>query len=306
MCTSFKDALSRLSAKTPKPTRSATKSQNVFVFTGQGSQWFAMGRELMGFDSLYSKSLHASDRILREFGASWSLVTELSRESSNSRVNESQIAQPATTALQIALVDLLASMNIRPDIVIGHSSGEIAAAYAAGSLSHYSALKTAYYRGILRVSGSFKGAMLAVGLGEKSVSQYISQVTAGQLVVACSNSPESSTVSGDEAAILQLKEILDTESIFARILAVDTAYHSHHVKSVAEKYLHNLDELEHDGSSPSVRFISSVTGKEMTAGFGAEYWVDNLVSKVRFKDGLEEVCRKKSSISPQGNLHSSK
>ncbi|TVY93276.1 Highly reducing polyketide synthase [Lachnellula willkommii] len=299
--TSPKDVLSHLSLKSPKPTRSVNKTHNVFVFTGQGAQWFAMGRELLGFDSLYLKSLRASDKILKELGASWSLITELSRDVSSSRVNESQIAQPATTALQIALVDLLSSTNVHPDVVIGHSSGEIAAAYAAGALGQKSALKVAYYRGLLQVTGSVKGAMLAVGLGEKSVSQYMSQVTSGKLVVACSNSPESSTVSGDEAAILELKGILDTASVFARKLAVDTAYHSHHVKSVAEEYLHSLAGLEHT-STTSVRLISSVTGKEMTSGFGADYWVDNLVSKVRFQAGLEEVCRKTSLVSPQGGL----
>lgn len=303
MGTSLPDILSRLKSSRPQPVRSINKSQNVFVFTGQGAQWFAMGRELMGFNSPYWRSLHASEKILRGFGASWSLIEELShKKSSDPRVNESQIAQPATTALQIALIDLLSSLDITPDIVLGHSSGEIAAAYAAGSLSQTSALKAAYYRGRLQVSPSLKGAMMAVGLGEEPVSQYISRVKSGKLVVACSNSPESSTISGDEAAILELKELLDTDTVFARRLAVDTAYHSHHVMSVSEIYLHNLDGLEHGDTTPGVRFISSVTGEEMTTGFGAEYWVNNLVSKVRFQNGLEEVCRKASSISPQARL----
>ncbi|KAJ8061328.1 hypothetical protein OCU04_010391 [Sclerotinia nivalis] len=300
--TSFKDITARLSSNNPKPTKSGNQRQNVFVFTGQGAQWFAMGRELMGPSTLYLRSLQASDRILKEFGASWSLMEELSKEASTSRVNESEIAQPTTTALQIALVDLLSSIKILPDAVIGHSSGEIAAAYAAGSLSQHSALKAAYYRGLLRVSGSLKGAMMAVGLGEKSVSQYISQVTSGKVVVACSNSPESSTVSGDEVAILELKKILDAESIFARRLAVDTAYHSHHVRSVAEQYLYSLEGLEYNTTSSAVRFISSVTGTEMTSGFGADYWVNNLVSPVHFQNGLEELCRKMSLASPQSKL----
>jgi acyl transferase domain-containing protein/2-polyprenyl-3-methyl-5-hydroxy-6-metoxy-1,4-benzoquinol methylase len=300
--TSLKDVLSVLSSKRSNPTKSETKNKIVFVFTGQGAQWFAMGRELMRFNSAYLASLQASDRILTDFGASWSLEAELLKESSHSRVYESQIAQPATTALQIALVDLLSCIDILPNFVIGHSSGEIAAAYAAGSLDRYSAMKVAYYRGLLRVSSLLKGAMLAVGLCEKSVSHYISQVRDGELVVACSNSPESSTVSGDEAAILELKEILDAKSIFSRRLAVDTAYHSHHIRSVAEEYLHNLDGLEHDVVSPSVRFISSVTGKEMTSGFGPHYWVANLVSKVQFQSVLEELCRKTSSTTTQGRL----
>ncbi|CAG8959400.1 hypothetical protein HYFRA_00001298 [Hymenoscyphus fraxineus] len=301
--TSLPDLLSRLSLNRPPSVKSMEKIQNVFVFTGQGAQWFAMGRELMSLKSPYSKSLEASDKILSGFGAPWSLLEELlCKKSSDSRINESQIAQPATTAIQIALIDLLSSLDIKPDIVLGHSSGEIAAAYAAGSISQISALKAAYFRGRLQVSASLKGAMMAVGLGEVQLSQYLPQVKSGKLVIACSNSPESSTVSGDEAAILELKGILDTETVFARRLAVDTAYHSHHVMSVSDTYLHSLGGLEHGNTLPHIRFISSVTGKEMTTGFGPQYWVDNLVSKVQFQRGVEEVCRIASPSSPQARL----
>lgn len=301
--TSLKDIMSLLDSGTLKPTRSVAERQSVFVFTGQGAQWFAMGRELMSLDSIYLQSLRASDNVLRELGATWSLIEELSRKAPASRVYESEIAQPATTALQIALVDLLSCMNTKPKIVLGHSSGEIAAAYAAGSLDQHSALRVAYYRGRLRVSGSLRGAMMAVGLGDASVSSYITRVKSGQIVVACSNSPESSTVSGDECAVLELKKLLEEDSIFARGLNVDTAYHSHHVKSVADQYLQSLEGLEHSTTNPAnVQFISSVTGKEMTSGFGADYWVNNLVSPVRFQYGLEELCRTSLLASPQGKL----
>jgi acyl transferase domain-containing protein/SAM-dependent methyltransferase len=301
--TSLPEVLSRLEGTHPTPVKSTDKGQIVFLFTGQGAQWHAMGRELMSIDSAYSKSLEASEIILRELGASWNLIEELSyQDPTESRVNQSQIAQPATTALQIALIDILSSINVKPDIVLGHSSGEIAAAYAAGSLSQASALKVAYYRGRLQVCPSLKGAMMAVALGEESVTRYISRVRCGKLVVACSNSPDSSTVSGDEAAIHELKEILSEDSIFTRVLAVDTAYHSHHLISASETYLHDLNGLEHKNTSSGVVFISSVTGEEKVAGFGGKYWVKNLVSQVRFQNGLEQVCRKVSSLSPQAKL----
>ncbi|PGH11972.1 hypothetical protein AJ79_04559 [Helicocarpus griseus UAMH5409] len=274
------------SLKSKKPTRSSNNNRIVFVFGGQGGQWFAMGRELMSMQSPYRHSLQTSDMILRDFGATWSLFEELSQDEGHSLINEGEIAQPATTALQIALVDLLYSVGIKPDAVLGHSSGEIAAAYASGALSQREALLVAYHRGLL-VNITRKGAMLAVNLGEDETAKYISQLKSGTAVLACSNSPESTTVSGDESAIAELEKLLHVVSVFYRRLKVSTAYHSHHVKAVAKTYQGALKELSNSLTRDSVKFISSVTAQEMNVGFGPKYWVRNLVSKVRFCDALK-------------------
>lgn len=275
-----------------KPVKSSNNNRTVFVFTGQGAQWFAMGRELMNTRSPYRDSVLKSDDMLANIGASWSLIDELSKDTKSSRINEAQIAQPATTAIQVALVDLLHSVGVEAHAVVGHSSGEIGAAYATGALDQFSALKVAYHRGLLKIDHSVtgKGAMLAVGLGEEEASKYLSQVKAGKAVVACSNSPSSSTISGDEAAIVELKALLDAESVFARQLQVDTAYHSHHVQAVAHEYLHALRDLECGVPRAAVKFFSSVTAGRMMKGFSAEYWVQNLVSKVRFREALDCLC----------------
>ncbi|KAK2767749.1 Type I Iterative PKS [Arachnomyces sp. PD_36] len=288
--TSLEGIVPSLDLKTTKPIKSSINNRTVFVFTGQGAQWFAMGRELMSTQSPYQESMYRADRILTNLGASWSLVDELSKDEQHSRINESKIAQPATTAIQVALVDLLHDLGIEPHAVLGHSSGEIAAAYAAGALNQFAALKAAYHRGLLVNRSSGKGAMLAVGLGREEASKYTSRLRSGVAVVACSNSPSSSTISGDEAAIIELKEILDAASIFARRLKVDMAYHSHHVRAVADEYLLGLDGLESRMAHSSIKFISSVTADEKTDGFGPEYWVRNLVSEVRFRDALEYLC----------------
>ena len=133
--------------------------------------------------------------------------------------------------------------------------------------------------------------MMAVGVGEKEISQYISRIRKGKADVACQNSPSSATISGDESAIDELKTYLDQDSVFARKLQVDTAYHSHHMSAVAHKYLESLSEVKDHSSTSGIRFFSSVTGQEKTSGFGASYWVENLVSKVRFSDALEELAR---------------
>lgn len=266
-----------------------------FVFTGQGAQWFAMGRELIFTQSQFAESLAKSDKLLRELGAPWSLIHELLLDESSSRINQSEIAQPASTALQLALVDLLDDIGIRPQMVLGHSSGEIAAAYAAGILSQPIALKLSYCRSFMsshckRIIPS-KGAMLAVGLGEEEISTLMAKTQRGLLSVACVNSPSSTTISGDEAAILEVKETLDQLGIFNKKLNVDTAYHSHHMQKVAQEYLSSLDKIETRALRNGVDFISTVTAAKKTLDFGPAYWVENLTSKVRFCDALREYCR---------------
>lgn len=295
MSPSLKDLLPQLNRKPAHINRSTQNAQTTFLFTGQGAQWIGMGRQLMSTQSKFTESLRKSDAILQDLGLPSSLIEELLLDESTSRINQSAIAQPAVTVLQIALVDLLKSLGITPSAVIGHSSGEIAAAYAAGALARVDALKVSYHRSfisaMLKKTSNRKGAMIAVGLSEGQVLKYTSriQLETGTLSIACINSPSSTTVSGDHAAIVELKTILDRDSVFSRILAVDTAYHSFHMQQVAEDYLRLLEGLKFSSTS-TVRFISSVTAAEKSMDFGPAYWVKNLVSKVRFSEALETLC----------------
>ena len=153
----------------------------------------------------------------------------------------------------------------------------MAAAYAAGALTHKSATTAAYYRGFtanaVKKILKAKGAMLAVGLGEAAVLPLLAQVTSGKAVVACVNSPQSVTISGDSQAIEDLELILDNQkdSVSNRKLKVNTAYHSHHMAVVAEEYLCSMAGLETYNSKPDVKFFSSVTGKLKSDGFGPQY-----------------------------------
>ena len=282
-----------------KTVTSATRAnQLVFIFTGQGAQGFAMGRELIGVSKSFTLSLQKSAAILQDEGALWNLVEELCQEKQCSRVDDSELGQPISTAIQIALVELFAELGVRPDIVLGHSSGEIAAAYAAGLLSQAAALRISYCRGLstarARRMTRKKGAMLAVNMGEQEAVECLALIRSGKAVVACVNSPKSVTLSGDEAAIDQLSTILQERSIFARRLKVDTAYHSHYMDMVADLYLEavqDIQDISAESSSSTARFFSSVTGKEESHRLDPTYWVRNLVSQVRFKDALEQVCQ---------------
>ena len=125
------------------PTRSVEQPRIGFVFTGQGSQWPKMGTQLYHAYPIYASAIQKADHILTGLGASWSLIAELERSERYSSIDSPSISQPACTALQLALVDLLKSWKIFPQSVIGHSSGEIAAAYAAGILDMESCMAIA-------------------------------------------------------------------------------------------------------------------------------------------------------------------
>ena len=136
------DLIDKLSRVKPTKSSGGTSTPAVtFIFTGQGAQWYAMGRELLLSSSIFRDSIATSSSLLKHWGSPWSLDEELLRDDADSRLNESELAQPATTAIQVALVDLLAHVGVVPQRVCGHSSGEIGAAYAAGVLSHEAALK---------------------------------------------------------------------------------------------------------------------------------------------------------------------
>jgi acyl transferase domain-containing protein len=133
--------LAELAAQKRRKTRAALSAKVAFVFTGQGAQWAAMGRDLLSSSKTFRDSMEKSSSILKQLGCEWDLLEELAKPEEESRINESALAQPTTTILQIGLVDLLGEFGVRPQWVVGHSSGEIAGAYAAGFLSHEDAIR---------------------------------------------------------------------------------------------------------------------------------------------------------------------
>ncbi|KAF3391415.1 Lovastatin diketide synthase mokB [Penicillium rolfsii] len=270
----------------------------VAVFTGQGAQWAGMGRELLLETtpcSVFRDSIRTSRNLLHDLGATWDLETELMRENVDSRLNEAELAYPATTAVQIALITLLRAQGLRPRAVVGHSSGEVAAAFAAGYISHAVAIKVAFHSGcmaaVVKAKGLGRGAMLSVGLGEREVLPYLERLQTGQAVVACINSPRSVTIAGDADAIKEVDERITAADlgIFHRLLMVETAYHSHLMKAVADEYRARLCNLQVETPSDEIIFISSVTGQVKRSTFDEEYWIANLVSPVQFSAAIQTL-----------------
>ncbi|KAG4440758.1 hypothetical protein IFR05_003745 [Cadophora sp. M221] len=277
------------------PSRSTKEPRIGFVFTGQGAQWHAMGRELLDAYPVFAATIEKIDRYLPDLGADFSIIEELSKDAESSRVSAAHISQPACTAVQLALTDLLKSWGIKPSAVAGHSSGEIGAAYAAGTLSLESCVAIAYFRGqsIVLLKSKYpelKGAMMAVGGSAEDMRPMIKLLKEGRATVACINSPSSITVSGDVEAINELQEAVEAKQMFNRKLRVDTAYHSHHMNLVAEEY---RDTIKHVTSreTSSATFHSSLHGRQIvTTDLGPSYWVENLTCPVRFSEAVQSMC----------------
>lgn len=214
---------------------------------------------------------------------------EIAKPAETSRFGEASVSQPAVTALQICLVELLRSWNIYPSAVCGHSSGEIAAAYAAGFVDLHTCVALAYFRGEASSQPELShrsGAMMAVGAGADLIEPHIASLRSGLVIIACHNSPESVTVSGDRPAILELASKLDSLSVFHRILKVDVAYHSDHMIPVAGYYHHQIEGFLARATAQArpCTYYSSVNGRPESSGVVTSpwYWVSNLVCPVEF------------------------
>jgi acyl transferase domain-containing protein len=187
---------------------------------------------------------------------------------------------------------------VTPTAVVGHSSGEIAAAYCAGGLSRASAWSVAYYRGIVSASlvnsGCEPGAMMAVTLSESAIKPYLSQIQlhGGNISIGCINSPRSVTISGSERAIDELKMVLDQDNVFCRKLLVNVAYHSKFMINVALLYQELIPTLESGSCLGKITMFSSVTGQRVFPIdlSQKEYWVQNMVSPVLFLHAITKIC----------------
>lgn len=197
-----------------------------FVFTGQGAQWVFMGRELLREHPKFKESIGAMDAVLRslEHAPSWTIEDTMTNCEDAAILMQAERSQPICTALQIALVDLFADWGVSPSAVIGHSSGEIAAAYAAGALSRKEAIIVAFYRGYFSHKIQRRGGMAAVGMAELDVRPYLRP----GVEVACVNSGKSVTLSGNadtlDVCLDAIKKL--HPDVLVRKLQVSIAYHS--------------------------------------------------------------------------------
>ena len=266
---------------------SARRRKLVFVFPGQGSQWFGMGRRLLEQEAVFREVIERCDRAMRPYG-DWSLLAELTvPDAAQSRLNEIDIIQPALFAIQLALAALWRSWGIEPQAVVGHSLGEVAAACVAGALSFDDAVRVVCQRSRLFKRTVGQGAMAAVELSIED-AQRLLVGHEDRVSIAVSNGPTSTVLSGDPAALAAIVDELQHADIFCRMVKVEFAAHSPQMEPLRADLLQALDGLQ--PRAESVPITSTVTGQAMHGlEFDALYWARNMREPVLFSAAVQHL-----------------
>ncbi|MBL1074715.1 SDR family NAD(P)-dependent oxidoreductase [Nocardia sp. 2] len=267
-------------------------AEPVFVFSGMGPQWWGMARELLCADGAFAITARRVDAAFQEVSG-WSIIDELLRPEEESRVGATEVAQPANFLVQVALVSALAELGIAPAAIVGHSVGEVSAAYVAGVLSLEDAVTAAYHRARLQATTAGSGGMLVVGLGLERARALIADDP--RVDIAASNSPSSVTLSGEVDRLDEIAENLTDDGVFARRLRVEVPYHSRLMDPILDELRTALADLT--PQRPIVPLYSTVTGAVVTEGdWDAEYWCANVRRPVRFSAAISALIAADSQV----------
>ncbi len=260
----------------------------VFVFSGQGAEFWPIDEALLTRFPVFREVLIRCEELLQAQGTEWSLLAELTATSENTRLHETDVCQAAIFACQVALAALWQSWGIVPSAVIGHSLGEVAAAHVAGALSLEQAVTIVLQRGRITKRAAGAGSMALVGLS-MTVATAVIQGYGSVLSVAVSNSPTSSVLSGDPVALAEIVEKLEERKIFVRRLpAVDYAAHSPQMEPLKQELAQALQGLT--PQSTAIPFYSTVTTTAIAGtALYAHYWADNLREPVRFNQTVQHA-----------------
>ena len=262
------------------------RGRTAFLFTGNGPQWFAMGRELLLESCAFRARFHEVEDCFQA-QAKFSLLAELQRDEADSRIARTEVAQPLLFALQLALVAHLAHLGLVPATVMGHSVGEVAAACVAGILDLPAAVRVIHERSRWQETTAGTGGMAAVGLSAADAAAWLER-HAPDVVVAAANGPHSATLAGSSAALDALQDLADEAGLFFRRLRLDYAFHSPAMDPIRAPLLDSLHGLAPGpGTLP---FVSSVTGGQLEgAALDSEYWWRNVRDRVRFDEAVQAL-----------------
>ncbi len=271
----------------------------VWVFPGQGSQWAGMGRELLDASPVFAERINECAAALEPW-IDWSLLDVLRGEGDLDRVD---VLQPACFAVMVGLAAVWESVGVRPDAVVGHSQGEIAAACVSGALSLQDAAKVVALRSqAIAAKLAGRGGMASVALSEEDAVARLAP-WAGRVEVAAVNSPSSVVVAGDAEALDQVLEAWSAQEIRVRRVAVDYASHTRHVEDIQEPLAEALAGIT--AQAPSLPFFSTLTGGWIRdAGvFDGDYWYRNLRSQVGFGPAVTELVSQGHGVFVEVSAH---
>ena len=272
-----------------------TKGKLVFMFGGQGSQWYAMGRQLIEHEDVFREAVLMVSNCLKDCGAQWSLIDELMAAEDDSRINENYISQPATFAIQYATAQLLMSWKIYPSAIIGHSLGEVAAACIAGIITAKEAVQLVLARSTLQDKCPNNGGMAALGMPEDKASALLRDLKLSPTVdIAAINDANSVTVAGESQSIEALGEHLamNANDTFWRVLGTKRAFHSCHMEPIKKPFYAALRRINLNPQLSKIPVYSTVEGEVLSGHqFNGDYWWRNIRRPVQFYPAMRKLLR---------------
>ncbi|ADG96805.1 Mycocerosate synthase [Segniliparus rotundus DSM 44985] len=266
-------------------------SEPVFVFSGMGPQWWAMGRGLLERPGVFRDTAEEVDAAFRAVSG-WSVLEELLRPEGDSTISRTDVAQPANFLVQAALAKHVEQFGAKPVCVVGHSVGEVASAYVSGALSLHDAATVAFHRSRLQAKTAGTGGMLAVGLGSDDARRRAERF-ADKVCVAAINSSAATTLAGDFDALREIHAELVEEGIFARTLRVEVPYHSHLMEPILDELATALRGLV--PRPAAIPVYSTVTGAQIDGEAFADpaYWQKNVREPVLFAQAIDTLIEER-------------
>ena len=271
----------------------STDPKIVFMFGGQGSQWYAMGRQLIETEETFKEAILAVSNMVKDVGMSWSLVDELMAPEDKSRISENCIAQPATFAVQYATAQLLMSWRIYPSAVIGHSLGEFAAACVSGILTVKEAVQLVLIRSTLQDKCPNNGGMAALGMSEEKAKELLTQLNlSATLSIAAVNDANSVTLSGDAESIDAFGQHLavHAKNTFWRVLGTKRAFHSSHMELIKKPFQAAMKSITLKPKLSKIPMYSTVEAGILAGQqFTSDYWWQNIRCPVQFYPAMKQL-----------------
>jgi len=309
---SAKDAVEQLrrfaNQETPQPSGVFTGNRlnqakgPAFVYSGNGCQWEGMGKQLLEQSASFRRTITEIDKLFSQY-ADFSLLDELAGVNGTGRYQFTEIAQPALFALQVGVTDVLRENGIQPSAVIGHSVGEVAAAWASGALSLAEAVKVIYYRSHYQGKTKGSGQMTAVGLGEKDITLLLDNPRLNELCLAGINSYRGVTIAGPAEQLAILEAELEARKAFFKRLDLDYAFHSTAMDVIESGIRLDLAQLE--TRPTTVPYFSTVTGALLTSeALNGEYWWHNIRYPVQFQQATNAILSTGINILVEIGAHS--
>lgn len=275
--------------------KKSSDARIVFLFGGQGSQWYAMGRQLFTREPVFRKAILTVNNLVRDLGGPLSLKEELLAQEDKSRIAENSISQPATFAVQYATAQLLLSWKIFPSAVIGHSLGEVAAACVADIITVKEAVHIVLTRSTLQDQCPSNGSMAALGMSEKEAQGLIIDLRLdATLSIAAVNDKGSVTVSGDSQSVEALGRHLAMHSrdTFWRVLGTKKAFHSPHMELIKKPFLKVMKRVGIKPQLSKIPMYSTVDGEIVSAvQLNEDYWWRNIRYPVLFQQAMKNLLK---------------